>query len=189
MAFINFVKAVQEEIFKRIQEDTPRSEEQYDDIDIDGIIHEEIDYSLTHEYDGDIEECIVNYGIQKALDLYIDSFGAIEKASIRSLLHEPVRDGLNICWNEYSLWAFKDEDECGCGVFPEEPIKCHMCGEIICEECYKADDNTFKLINKEHKVYGCGNCDDLISGRREMFEGDVFARGAWDAYYNSEVPA
>jgi len=190
MAFTNLVQEVQEDIFKRIdQESNPRSEEQYDDIGIDDLIQEEIDYALTHEYNGDIEECINNYGIQKALDLHIATFGAIDKADIRSILFTAVKEELNICWNEYSLWAFKDEPECGCGYFPEEPIKCHMCSEVICEECYRADDNTFKMINKEHNVYCCGNCDDLISGRKEPFEDDIFARTAWNAYYNSEVPA
>ena len=159
MAFKNFVKNVQDSIFQRIQEDTPRSEEQYDAIDINDIIHEEIDYALTHEYNGDIEEIIKDYGIEKAIKLYIVVYCAIESSDIRSLIYEPVKAELNICWNEYSLWAFKDEPECGCGYFPEEPIKCHMCDEVICDECYKDDDNTFKLINEEHKVYCCGNCD------------------------------
>lgn len=187
MAFNNFVKSTQEDIFKRIQDEfNPRREEQYEDIDINSIIHEEIDNNTTHEYDGGIEECLVDYGIKKALTIHIATFGPIEKADnlIRILLHTAVREELNVCWNEYCCWAFKDEDECGCGLYPEEPITCHMCSEMICKGCYEADDNTFKLINKEHNVYSCGSCDDIISGRKEPFEDDIFARTAWDAYYN-----
>lgn len=189
MAFINFVKTVQENIFERIQTewDDIRCETMWDENvgdGIDDIIQEEINDALP-PYDVDIEECINDYGIRKAIKLYINTFGAIENADniTAILLHNAVQEEIDVSWNAYSSWAYKDAPDCEvCDLIVENPIKC-ICGNVICEECYNADND--KWIDKEHHVYGCGDCDDILSGRKDPFKGDVFAKSSWDIVLES----
>jgi hypothetical protein len=157
MTFNNFVKSIQEEIFKRIQEHDPRNQDMYDAMDFGDDMHEELDHAINIEYGKD--ELLADYGIQKAFDIHVETFGKIGKADniVGMLLYTAVKEELDICWNEYELWAFKDEERCGCGTYPIEPIICDMCKEVICDECYDEDDNWTVISEKCYeKVYNCG---------------------------------
>ncbi len=43
----------------------------------DKYFHEFIDYNVSTEYNGDIEEIVASYGIEKAYQLYIRTFGEL----------------------------------------------------------------------------------------------------------------
>jgi len=111
-----FVSNIKEELFSRIQseQDGEMTLEEYTEKVID-VLHEEIDYAVTTEYLGDVEKLVYEYGIHKALCLYINenAFGAEALGNItqengqysRCLLYMIVKEKLTYSYDEYNLWC------------------------------------------------------------------------------------
>jgi hypothetical protein len=118
MSLYNFVSAVKEEIFSRIQS------EQEGEMDIDiytekmiDVLHEEIDYAVMNEYLGDVEDLVREYGIHKALCLIKNRHGSIMEGVTqengqysRCLLYYIVNERLTYSYEEYKVWCECAED-------------------------------------------------------------------------------
>jgi hypothetical protein len=80
----NWISSVQHHIFFGIKDEC--NVETIDDF-VDGdaryIIHQEVDEAITYEYLSDVEDLVHEYGIDKALCLYINTYGAASMENIQ----------------------------------------------------------------------------------------------------------
>ena len=98
----------QEEVFKRIQNDYEEIDEETFQHDVDEYYNEELDERIAYLYDEDVHDLIDEYGgFQKALQLYIDTFGAVKDAPIRAMVYNIINDGGHdrITMEAYKEWC------------------------------------------------------------------------------------
>jgi hypothetical protein len=80
----NWISSVQHHIFFRIKDEC--NVETIDDFlngDVRDIIHQEVDMAITCEHLSHVEDVVHEYGIHKALCLYINTYGAPSMENIQ----------------------------------------------------------------------------------------------------------
>jgi len=114
MPLYDFVSCIKEEIYSDIREEQEGElslDEYTENAEI--FLHTRIDHAVTNEYLGDIEELVAEYGIHKALCLYINEIGARALESIshehgrisRCLLFQIVKEKLTLSFDDYKVWC------------------------------------------------------------------------------------
>lgn len=79
-ALYNILTHLKEQIENEIKE--VASDETYDKHQ---LLHEQLDYLLSTMYQGEINECLCEYGLDKAFELYTDKYGDFPMSSVRLL--------------------------------------------------------------------------------------------------------
>jgi hypothetical protein len=119
MSLNEFVNNVVENIYKRVKEeqDGEMDAEQFQDA-VDEILFEEIETAISHIFLNKIEKIIYEYGIDKAIRLYVIEFGSeqfdrfIQDGGRCSgaLLFQIVRDEISLDYEEYlNFWNDIDD--------------------------------------------------------------------------------
>lgn len=113
----NFVENVQDHIFTTIHEthEGEMDANTYNN-EIDDYVHNGIDCDVVNEYLGEVEKLVCEYGIHKAMDLYVDTYGEealgvnthIYGSYSRRLLYGIVKDKLDHSYEAYKKWVEKN---------------------------------------------------------------------------------
>jgi len=98
----------QEEVFKTIQNDYEGEiDEETFESAIDDFHHQELDEIIAYMNYEDVLDIIEEYGgFQSALQLYIDTFGAVKDApSVRAIAYNIINDAARNC---FTMKAYKE---------------------------------------------------------------------------------
>ena len=102
------IASLQEEIFKRIQNDEGEMDEnRFHELVHDDIIHQECDELVVGLWSDEIMDILTEYGFQEAIQLYIDNFGSFQtaptsRALIYSIIYDKTHEHVTLTeYNEY----------------------------------------------------------------------------------------
>lgn len=116
----NWIDSVCDKLFSRIRDEQKGEIEEdtwFEDANVGDILHEEIDYAVTNDSLGEVEDAVRTYGINRAISLYISEHGAEAFGNItgdygqysRCLLYIIIRDTMELpSYTAYIQWCEKN---------------------------------------------------------------------------------
>jgi hypothetical protein len=146
------MKMIADDMYERYHDENVETEEDFDSMENIDFKHEVIDYAISTEYMGAIEDMINEFGIGKAIFITLGAgmeFQGMDPRQISAiLLYQIVMEKLDdfFIYEDYLVYKSEKDEEDGekskhyCDVHENEVLLHDGSGGFYCEECDTEDE-------------------------------------------------